>query len=346
LTLVGMAATGTGLSLMPRAGGQTQPPAPAPAKAPQAPPEPAWLTAFNKEYALKEGEYVKRVAPPYSEDRKEYMYRVWYPGKQTPEKEAEGREHLDRTQLFLDFDGRQLTRRTTLSTPWYAAPELAQAGKVLNVWDAVTLVTGKQSPDIVIDPESIDHPLLSVKEAFVRNVRVHGTLSLTGDFVTRKDAPLAKLVPQLETILREECELDVRLTLKREEHPVYVVSGLFKPNPPAWRPKGELDVYAIEEGLNKEYNDSDLIGRVQTEKFATVESSPSVGTPADFVRAVGSQLKVRMVWDTPLPSKPRVSWIDHTFRNPTEEQEFSTGVPHESLTVGRVGYDARRGAMP
>ncbi len=328
LTLAGVAATGTGLSLMPHAGGQTEPPAPATAKtlpAPQAPQEPAWLTAFNKEYALKEGEYVKRVAPPYSEDRKEYMYRVWYPAKQTPEKEAAMRGDLDQKKLFLalflDFDGRQLTRRTTLASTGYTrVPELVEAGKMLNVWDTVTLVTGKDSPDIMIDPESIDRPLLSVEKTTINSAEVRGKPSLTGDFVTRKDAPLAKLVPQLEKILREECELDVRLTLKLEEQPVYVVSGLFKPNPPAWRTKGQLDVYASEEALNKEYDDSDPNGAHRKEKFATVTSSQSSGTPSDFVRSVGSRLQVRMVWDTPLPSKPKVSWIDHTFRKPTEEQ--------------------------
>ena len=130
LTLVGVAVTGTGVTLTLHAGGHPEPPpAPAPAKAlpaPQAPapaPEPAWMTAFRKEYALKEGQYVKRVAPPYSEDRKEYMYRVWYPGKQTPEKEAAMREQLDRDKLFLalflDFDGSRLTRRTSLASTHY-----------------------------------------------------------------------------------------------------------------------------------------------------------------------------------------------------------------------------------
>ncbi len=330
LALVGVAATGTGVSLTLHAGQPEPPPAPVPEKAvpvPQAQPapEPAWMTAFRKGYDLKQGEYVKRVGPPYSEDRKEYMYHVWYKTKQTPEEEAETREDLDRKKLFLalflDFDGRQLTRRTAMSSTGYARlAEVAKAGKMLNVWDAVTLVTGRDSPEVVIDPESSDHPLLSVKETVVESVVIRGTPSLTGDFVTRKDAPLDKLVPQLEKILREECELDVRLTLKREEKTVYVVSGAFKPSPPAWRTKGQFDVYATEEGLNKEYDHFDPNGHASKEKYATVVSSQSSGTPADFVRAVGSRLQTRIVWDTPLPSKPRMSWINHTLRDPTEEQ--------------------------
>jgi hypothetical protein len=95
---------------------------------------------------------------------------------------------------------------------------------------------------------------LSRKERVIGSVGVRGTPSVSGDFVTRKDAPLEKMVPQLERILREECELDVRLTLKEEEQPVFVVGGTFKPNPPEWRPKKELDFYATGAGLNKEYD--------------------------------------------------------------------------------------------
>ena len=55
-----------------------QAPASEPKKEAKEPPEPAWMGAFRKAYALKDGEYVKRVGPPYIEERKEYMYRVWY----------------------------------------------------------------------------------------------------------------------------------------------------------------------------------------------------------------------------------------------------------------------------
>ncbi|HEX4608401.1 MAG TPA: sigma-70 family RNA polymerase sigma factor, partial [Urbifossiella sp.] len=98
------------------AAGGGEPPAPQPPGRPAArrpapeavPPEPAWMTAFRKKYELKDGEYVKRVGPPYIEERKEYMYRVWYPDKQQPEHERWAREYLDRRKLFLalflDFD--------------------------------------------------------------------------------------------------------------------------------------------------------------------------------------------------------------------------------------------------
>ena len=139
------------------------------AKEMQEPPEPAWMKAFRKAYELKDGEYVKRVAPPYIEERKEYMYRVWYPKKQTPEDEQQAREHLDQKKLFLvlflEYDGAKLTRRTTVSVNnLVSVPEFQSGEKIMNVWDAVTYITGRESPEVVIDPKSIDHPLLSTKE--------------------------------------------------------------------------------------------------------------------------------------------------------------------------------------
>jgi hypothetical protein len=307
--------------------------APVPEK--KEPPEPAWMKAFREAYTLKEGEYVKRIAPPYIEERKEYMYRVWYREKQTPEEERKAREHLDREKLylalFLDFDNGKLTRRTCLAATFLAYRPMLQNGEnMMNVWDAVTLITGRESPEIVIDPKSVDHPLFSTEERVVESAAIRGVLSVGGDFVTRKDAPLEKLVPQLEKILREECKLDVRLTLKEEEQPVFVVGGTFKPNPPEWRPKKELDVYATEEGLNKEYDNFDS-HRTETPNFKTVDSGLYVGSPIDLVRAVGVRVRTRMVWDAPLPTGPRVSWYRHTVRNPTKEQEAADHDPEKVL---------------
>jgi hypothetical protein len=50
--------------------------------------------------------------------------------------------------------------------------------------------------------------------------------------------------PQCEEIRRDECKLDVRLTVKEEGHLVYVVGGTFKLAPRAWRKADEADIYA------------------------------------------------------------------------------------------------------
>jgi hypothetical protein len=152
--------------------------------------------------------------------------------------------------------------------------------------------------------------------------------------VTRKDAPLEKLVPQLEKILREECGLDVRLTLKEEEQPVFVVGGTFKPNPPPWRPKKELDFYATEDGLNKEYDHFDVEKRNRhTGKFETVSTHLVTDTPVSLVRSVGNRLRTRMVWDTPLPTQPKISYHHHYINNPTEAEEAADRDPDKVLKV-------------
>ncbi|WP_157506629.1 RNA polymerase sigma factor [Gemmata obscuriglobus] len=295
--------------------------------------EPAWLATFRKRYALKDGEYVKRVAPPYVDERKEYMYRVWYPEKQTPEDEAKAREILDRDQLtlalFLNFDGARVTTRTSVSAPGLCdIPERERDGKMLSVWDTVAYVTEWEHPEIAIDPKSSDHPLLSRKD------HTSVTRSVSGDFVIRKGAPIEKVVRQLERIFRDECKLDVRLTLKEEEQTVFVVGGTFKPKPPEWRPKKELDFYAAEDGLNKEY---DHFGgnnkNSKARNWQTVNTSLDIGTPAALVRSVGNRLGTRMVWDGPLPTEFRVSWHQHTFRTPTKEQEALDRDPEKVLPV-------------
>jgi RNA polymerase sigma factor (sigma-70 family) len=323
------------------AAGGDEPPLPRPddrpaAKAPEQkePPEPAWMTAFRKAYALKEGEYVKRVAPPYIEERKEYMYRVWVKNKQTPEAEARERDHLDRNQLFLalflDFDGNKLTTRTALSATFLGdRPRLQNGANMMNVWSAVTLVTGREPPEVVIDPKSREHPLFSAKEEVIDSAAVRGVLSVGGDFVTRKGAPQAKLAPQLEKILRDECKLDVRLTVKEEEQEVYVVGGTFKLAPRAWRKADEIDLYADEKVLSKDFDRTNS-GEVTNDG---VESGWQVYTPAKLVRHVGGFVNVRMVWDDELPAGPKVHVYRHerSPRTATEDQKAADHDPEKVL---------------
>ncbi|OWK35007.1 RNA polymerase sigma factor [Fimbriiglobus ruber] len=297
-------------------------------------PEPAWAKAFRKAYELKDGEYVKRVAPPYIDERKEYMYRVWYPNKQTPEEEERARDHLDREKLFLalflDFDGNKLTRRTAVSATWLArVPTLQNGEKMMNVWDAVTCITGRRPPEVVIDPKSSDHPLLSTKEQLVESALVRGVLSVGGDFVTRKDAPLDKLAPQLEKILRDECDLDVRLTVREEEQEVYVVGGTFHLTPRSWRKKDEIDLYADEGVLGKHFNRTNT----QNPETGGVVSGWNVRRPATLVRHVGEFVNARMVWDRELPIDPKFNVYQHerSPRTATQEQKAADHDPEKVL---------------
>src|SRR5262249_17144036 len=156
-----------------------------------------------------------------------------------------GREGLTRAEfakwsdfctLFVEQDGKKLTYRRSISSAYLQLrPELQRGDNLLTAWDLITLVTEREEPEVVIDPQVKDNPLFE-----------KGNLTVSGDFVVRKDAPLDKLAPQLEKILRDECKLPVRLTLKEEEQPVFVVGGTFKIAPPAWREKDskQVDVFA------------------------------------------------------------------------------------------------------
>src|SRR5262245_30434160 len=146
-----------------------------------------------------------------------------------------------------------------------------------------------------------------MEERVVGVASVRGVLSVGGDFVTRKGAPLAKLAPQLERILRDECKLDVRLAVREEEQPVYVVGGTFGLAPRAWRKKDEVDLYADEAVLRKGF-DRTTSAEVTADG---VQSGWEVHTPATFVRHAGEFVNVRMVWDGEPPAGPRF----HVYRH-------------------------------
>ena len=319
------------------------PAAPEPRKEAKEPPEPAWEQAFRKAYALKDGEYVKRVAPPHIDERQEYLYRLMYREKKlTPEDEKLMREDLDSRKLFLalflNFDSGKLTTRTCLSMPGLVPiPEFQNGEKTMSVWDAVTHVTGREAPEVVIDPKSADHPLFSTKKRTIeyptadgrQSADVSEALSLSGDFVTRKNAPLVKLAPQLEKILRDECKLDVRLTVKEEEQWVYVVGGTFKLAPRDWRKKDEIDLYADESVLGKHFN------RTNTERPVKdgIRSGWQFATPATLTRDVCWFVNVRMVCDQELPTSPRfnIYWHERSPDTATPEEKAADHDPEKVL---------------
>ncbi|MFO0851288.1 MAG: sigma-70 family RNA polymerase sigma factor [Gemmataceae bacterium] len=285
---------------------------PTAAKEPK-PAEPAWMTAFERVYRLADGQYVKRVAPPYIPERVLFAFheegrvapavRRW-----VPKQAAEFDKYYT---LFIEQTGGRLQSERVISSAYLKdRPEEQQGDNLLPVTDVIGLVTGLGSPEFVIDPKSQGDPLFAE-----RNKTVHG------DFVTRTDAPLDKLVPQIEAILRDECKLDIRLTLREEEQSVFVVGGTFKPNPPAWRPRGELDIYATEDGLDKEYDFPHFEKRRRSPKLGIVQVLHYTGTPVEMVRLVGHRLGARMVWDAPRPTGTRISWHVHTISNPTSPEE-------------------------
>jgi RNA polymerase sigma factor (sigma-70 family) len=324
LATAGLVVVTAGVLLAGPADRNTKRNAPVPEK--KEPPEPEWMKAFRKAYELKDGEYVKRVAPPYLPERVSFKLHGLYRGHAVdPEIDADNRKRASEnamfSTLFVEQDGKKLKYRMSISSVYLKDnPTLRQGDNLLTVWEAVGHVTGLSEPEVVIDPNSKNDVLFAGK-----NKTVHG------DFVTRKGAPLEKLAPQLEKILRDECNVDVRLTVKEEEQEVFVVGGKFKLTPPEWRghAKKELDVYATEDGLNQEYQFAKFdVGR---EKAKFVETLSYSGGPVELVRFLGHRVTTRMVWDVELPAEPMMQWHNHKFKNPTKEQEAEDKDPDKVL---------------
>jgi hypothetical protein len=287
--------------------------------------EPEWMTAFRQVYQLNDGEYVKRVAKSEDPVRVNYYLNTWYKTPAaTPADEDERREYFKKNgkwlTLFVDQDGTTLTQRHCLSSVYLSIyPEKQRGDNLLDVAQAVKSITGLSGPEFRIDSKYKDDPLFAPE-----NLTVHG------DFVVRRNAPLDKLAPQLEAILRDQCKVDVGLRVVEEMQEVFVVSGKFELKPPPWQTKKMLDIYAMDEGVNKDFDYFDhkkrqaYIGRVSSIQYG--------GLPIDFIRFLGSRLNTRMLWEGEVPYEPKFSWNSHTIGvNPTEQEKADDKDPEKVL---------------
>ena len=285
--------------------------------------EPDWMPAFRKVYELKDGECVRRVAPPYIKERVDFSLDAYGPPKY-PDADRNNRKQYEVYKkwktLFVDQEGRRLFRRMTLSSNYLAdKPELQHGENLLEVSVAVQCITGYESPECIVDPAFAKDPLFE-----------KGNFTVSGDFVVRRNTPMEKLAPQLEAILNDECKVGVRLRVDVAEQDVFVVSGTFGLKPPEWQQKkNTLDVYATEAGLNKDFDYFDLEKRRQYK--GPVQSLGQLGTPTYFVRFLGDRLRTRMVWDEPLPATPTFFWNDHYVKDPTKQDEADDRDPEKVL---------------
>ncbi len=286
--------------------------------------EPDWMPAFRKVYELKDGECVRRVAPPYIKERVDFSLDAYGPPKY-PEADRDNRKDYEDgykkwMTIFVDQEGRRLFRRMTISSAYLSdKPELQRGGNLFEVSEAVQCITGYELPECIIDPAFAKDPLFE-----------KGNLTVSGDFVVRRNTPMEKLAPALEKILNDECKVGVRLRVDVVEQDVFVVTGSFGLKPPEWQEgKKRLDVFATEAGLNKEYDYFDL--EKQGRYKGSVLSLGQSGTPTYFVRFLGDRLRTRMVWDEPLPATPAFFWNDHYVRNPDKQEEADDRDPEKVL---------------
>lgn len=187
--------------------------------------EPAWKAEFRKVYGLKDGELVRRVAPPYPGCRAEYFkdrIREFYKRNKL-NLPAEEELKADNTNYFTKFgwkDGWPVDELTMQNTP-------VKPDEGVRLVQLIRMTTG------------------------FGHTRTEGDAGLleekvTGDFVVRAGADPAKVAAELEKILRKECSLNVALAVQEVERDVYILSGKYEAKPLVERKKDRIEIYGFE----------------------------------------------------------------------------------------------------
>jgi RNA polymerase sigma factor (sigma-70 family) len=192
----------------------------------RADPEPAWKGEFRKVYGLKEGELVRRVAPPYPECRAEFF--------KDRTREQFKRRKLDPPAEELNRDFTNYFTKFGWKDGWVAFGEIAHTFPV------------KPNNGVTLSR------VLDVAAGFSRtrldaDVEVLET-RVTGDWVMRVGADPEKLVAAIEPILQKECGLKVTVTVKDVERDVFVLSGKYESKPVPNRKAHFVEVFARELG--------------------------------------------------------------------------------------------------
>jgi RNA polymerase sigma factor (sigma-70 family) len=159
---------------------------------------------FQKLYALPKGVNLRRIAPPFDPSRDEYFNRNLLPKGVLP---------FSPGAMYFRSTGKRVNLLTRIGGP------VALSSLPSSIW-------------LKILPQQVEGPkdLLDTR--------------IEGDFILRIGVPDRDVLPTLEKILREECQLPVKLSLREVERKVIVVKGKYRPNPLEGRERNEVKVYA------------------------------------------------------------------------------------------------------
>jgi RNA polymerase sigma factor (sigma-70 family) len=161
-----------------------------------------WKGEFQKLYGLKDGEVLRRMAPPFPECREKLFDEK---GKADP---STAFRDTDKTYMFFRYQ----KNKTEYGTGHQYGP-----------FHVATPPPGSLS---FILEQGFLFPTQQVDAAAeLLDTDIHG------EFVFRHGTPPEKWVPVLDKILRTECKLPVRLTLKEVEREVIVMSGEYQARP-------------------------------------------------------------------------------------------------------------------
>ncbi|MBX9625266.1 MAG: hypothetical protein K2X82_15775, partial [Gemmataceae bacterium] len=187
------------------AGKPAAPPAKAEAKADD---RPAWRKEFDTVYALKDGEVLRRVAPPYPESRVEFWKDYF---KENPRVIGE----CGKWFTVLRF------RDGAVHSGPVQMPVMPEDGV------ALTYLLGML--DFPAQTVEGDEELLAAK--------------VTGDFVLRAGADRAKVAAALQKVLAD-LGVPARLTVRDEERQVVVLKGKWASKPLDGKDKDHVELYS------------------------------------------------------------------------------------------------------
>jgi RNA polymerase sigma factor (sigma-70 family) len=231
---------------------------------------PAWKKEFEEVYRLKDGEVVKRIAPPFPACREEYARAEKYLDEDSP-------FGADDLRMMLRWDGKRAGNAIlTFSAKGPIPPSWFTVGDLVH-FSAGSSVAVEGDPALL--------------KAYV-----------TGDFVVRDGAPAEKLVPGLESILRDECELPVKVRLAEVEREVVVARGKFESRPRDGRQKNEIDVFS-------------------RHPIPGTRAGGGSGDLARFLLGVEAFTRRRIVSEVDQPPTGTLSWYFHRRAPATAEEQ-------------------------
>jgi RNA polymerase sigma factor (sigma-70 family) len=186
--------------------------------------EPAWKAEFRKAYGLRDGEILRRVAPPYPGCRVEYF--------RDRTREAYRRSKIDPPEAALNKDYSDFFTKLGWKDRWtverltvHNTPIKPDVGGTLG--QLIHMTTGFGPTRTEGDAELLDR-------------------KVTGDFVVRAGADPEKVAAALEKLLRKECGLPVSLAVREVERDVFALLGKYEAKPLAGRKKNQIEAYGFE----------------------------------------------------------------------------------------------------
>jgi RNA polymerase sigma factor (sigma-70 family) len=272
-----MLGTATGMLLLPRLDAQPAAGPPGGAGAPARGERPAAKSTVEKMtelYALPKGEVLKHVPEPFPPVRMEYY-----------------------TQQFAD-QAKLIPSGPTVMTFRWEDGKLRNWTMTFNGPNHGTALAGLLGL-AGIYPQETEGDAGLLKE------------SITGDWVVRQDTPAAKVVPRLEEILRKDCKLPIRLTLKEVERKVLVAQGKYRLR------------------TLPGYNEDDGIQVYGKQLVPNSGAGGGSGTFRDFLENVGAYIGRRMVGDAE-ETPAHLSWHYH-MRGPATAEEHKEDTAPEGV---------------